>query len=232
MRSLPPSSEPAGQHAAARHSDGAPRRGHAVVLAGPSGVGKGAVIARVRAALPDLELSVSVTTRAPRPGERDGVDYRFADPAAFDALRRTEGLLEWEELFGHHYGTPRAPVETALQAGRDVLLELDVRGARQVRERLGSAFLILVAPPTMEELERRLRRRRTESEEQLARRLARAQEELAAGAHFDAVVVNDELERATAQVVELLGGLRAGIVKEMGQESSSSCSSSDDALRS
>lgn len=187
-----------------------PQPGRVVVLAGPSGVGKGAVVARVLRALPSLTLSVSATTRRARPEEVDGRDYHFVDEAGFDRMVASGELLEWAPLFGHRSGTPRAPVEAILATGADVLLEVDVAGARQVRATLPSAYLVFLEPPSLEELARRLRSRRTETEEQLARRLARAREEIAAAGEFDAVVVNDDLERAAAQVIDLIRAARAG----------------------
>lgn len=177
------------------------------MLAGPSGVGKGAVVAKLLQALPGLELSVSATTRRPRPGEAEGVHYHFVDQAAFDRLLRDGGLLEWAEIFGNRYGTPLEPVERALASGRDVLLELDVQGARQVRRARPDAYLVFLKPPSLAELERRLRARGTETPEQVARRLAKASEELAAEPEFDVTVINDDLDTAARQVAGLIQAL-------------------------
>jgi guanylate kinase len=147
---------------------------------------------------------VSVTTRAPRSGEREGVDYRFVSEEAFDRMIETSELLEWEEIFGHRSGTPAEPVRRALGAGTDVLLELDVTGARHVREVMPRAVLILLEPPTMRELERRLRSRGTETEEGLARRLAKADRELEQREAFDVVIVNDDAERAADDVAAII----------------------------
>jgi guanylate kinase len=174
------------------------------VIAGPSGVGKGTVVRRVLERLPRLRLSVSATTRRPRPAERDGVEYVFVSDAEFDRLVDTGGLLEWAHVFDHRYGTPVGPVLDALATGDDVLLEIDVQGARQVKERLPEAVLVLLEPPSMAELERRLRSRGTESEERIARRLAEAATELEQRGWFDHEVVNDELERASAQVAAII----------------------------
>ncbi|RPJ12895.1 MAG: guanylate kinase, partial [Actinobacteria bacterium] len=122
------------------------------VVAGPSGVGKGTVVRLVRERIPATHLSISVTTRAPRPGERDGVDYRFVSDEDFERMIASGELLEWEEIFGHRSGTPAEPVREALEAGVDVLLELDVTGARHVRDVMPRAVLILLEPPTLEEL--------------------------------------------------------------------------------
>ena len=151
-----------------------------------------------------MHLSVSVTTRAPRPDERDGIDYRFVSGEEFDRLVAGGELLEWAPVVGHRSGTPARPVEEALAAGRDVVLEIDVQGARQVRERAPDAVLIFLAPPSMEELERRLRSRGTEDEARLALRLATARAEMAQRPWFDHVVVNDRLDQATAQVEAII----------------------------
>jgi guanylate kinase len=148
---------------------------------------------------------VSATTRAPRPGEVDGVDYRFVSDAAFDALVAADDLLEWADIFGHHRsGTPAGPVEAARAAGHDVILEIDVQGARQVHDRVPDAVLIFLAPPSLEELQRRLRARGTEDEAQLERRLATARDELARTREFDHVVVNDEVNAAAERIARIL----------------------------
>jgi len=149
-----------------------------------------------------------VTTRAPRPDERDGIDYRFVSGEEFDRLVAGGELLEWAPVVGHRSGTPARPVEEALAAGRDVVLEIDVQGARQVRERAPDSVLIFLAPPSMEELERRLRSRGTEDEARLALRLATARAEMAQRPWFDHVVVNDRLDQATAQVEAIIQGSR------------------------
>ena len=176
------------------------------MIAGPSGVGKGTVIQQVLERLPRLRLSVSATTRPPRPNEQDGVDYLFVSDDEFASLARTGGLLEWAEVFGHRYGTPLREVERALDAGHDLVLEIDVQGAHQVRERMPSAMLILIVPPSMEELERRLRSRATEDEDDVARRLEKVSWELQQEPWFDHVVVNDDAGRATDEVVAILQG--------------------------
>jgi guanylate kinase len=178
------------------------------VIAGPSGVGKGTVVKRLLERDPNLHLSISATTRARRPAERDGVDYHFVTNERFDRLVGGGSLLEWAEVFGHRSGTPAAAVQESLDAGHDVVLEIDVQGAGQVRERVPDAVLILLAPPSMAELERRLRTRGTEDEEKLALRLATAAEELEQAPRFDHVVVNDDLDRATAQVEAIIQGSR------------------------
>ena len=178
------------------------------MLAGPSGVGKGAIVARLLAALPDLELSISATTRGPRPREDEGRHYYFVDRADFDRMIQAGGFLEWADIFGERYGTPREPVERALAAGRDVLVEIDVQGARQVKAANPSAYMVFITPPSLDELERRLRTRGTETDEQVKRRLAKASDELAAEPEFDVTVVNDDLERAAREVIQLVDRLR------------------------
>lgn len=184
-------------------------RGLLVVIAGPSGVGKGTVHARIRAALDDAVLSVSVTTRPPRPGEVDGVDYHFVGPERFAELVAEDALLEWATYAGHRYGTPRNPVDAAIAAGEVVLLDIEVQGALQVKAHDPSALLVFLLPPNLEELERRLRGRGTEADTVLARRMARAQEELAEAHRFDVEVVNDDLDRCVTEVLDQIARARA-----------------------
>jgi guanylate kinase len=178
------------------------------VLAGPSGVGKGAIVARLLAALPDLELSISATTRQPRDREDEGRHYHFMDREHFDKTIEAGGFLEWADIFGERYGTPREPIDRALAEGRDVLVEIDVQGARQVKAVDPRAFMVFITPPSLEELERRLRTRGSETDQQVRRRLAKASEELAAEPEFDVTVVNDDLETAAREVVEIVDRLR------------------------
>lgn len=175
------------------------------VLAGPTAVGKGSVTAWLREHHPEVWISVSATTRAPRPGEVDGVHYLFCTDAEFDELVATDALLEWAVVHGSaRYGTPRAPVEQALAHGRLALLEIDLQGARQVRDRMPDARFVFLAPPSWEELVRRLVGRGTEDDAQRERRLATAREELAAEAEFDAVVVNVAIPQAAQELVDLM----------------------------
>jgi guanylate kinase len=187
------------------------RRGTLIVLAGPSGVGKGSVVRRLLSRDPErLALSVSVTTRDPRPDEVDGVDYFFVSDDAFEAMIASDELLEWAEIVGHRSGTPARFVRDTLAAGRDVVLEIDVKGAQQVRARIPDALLIFLLPPSFDELERRLRGRGTEGEDRLARRLETARWELQQEGWFDARVVNDDLDRATGEVAAIIETSRTG----------------------
>ncbi|MFG1933597.1 guanylate kinase [Mycobacterium sp. NPDC048908] len=182
-----------------------------VVLSGPSAVGKSTVVRCLRERIPDLHFSVSVTTRAPRPGEVDGVDYTFVTAERFQQLIDDGALLEWAEIHGglHRSGTPAAPVRDAKAAGWPVLIEVDLAGARAVKEAMPEVTTVFLAPPSWEELESRLTGRGTESAEVMARRLATARAELAAQGDFDVVVVNSELESACNELVSLLvGGTR------------------------
>ena len=156
-----------------------------------------------------LSLSVSVTTRPPRPGEIDGVDYFFVDDDAFDRMIDAGELLEWAEVVGHRSGTPRGFVIDRLAAGRDVLLEIDVAGAAQVRDDMPDSILIFIDPPSIDELERRLRGRGTETEDRIRLRLQTASWEREQRDRFDHVVVNDELERASAQVAAIIDASRS-----------------------
>jgi guanylate kinase len=176
-----------------------------VVLAGPTAVGKGTVAAHIREHYPQVQLSVSATTRKPRPGEVDGVNYYFVDDAEFDRLIARGELLEWAKVHNaYRYGTPRQPIENALSAGRSALLEIDLQGARQVREAMPEAVLIFLAPPSWEELVRRLVGRGTEDEDERERRLATARIELASQDEFDYRVVNGSVADAAREVVDLM----------------------------
>ncbi len=176
-----------------------------VVLAGPTAVGKGTVASAVRADHRDVWISVSATTRRPRPGEVDGVHYYFVDDAEFDRLVAEDQLLEWALVHGTaRYGTPRGPVEASLAAGRPSLLEIDLQGARQVRETMPDAVFVFLKPPSWEELVRRLVGRGTETAAQRERRLLTARDELAAESEFDVTIVNREVHAAADELVSLM----------------------------
>lgn len=176
------------------------------VISGPAGVGKGTVVQVLKRDHPQVWVSLSATTRPPRPGELDGEHYWFTTDEEFDRLVDDDGLLEWAVVHGQHrYGTPSAPVREAADQGRAVILEIDLQGARQVRERLPEAHFIFLSPPDWTTLVGRLEGRGTESPDQVARRLETARVELAAAEEFDEVIVNDELGRTVAQLVDSLG---------------------------
>lgn len=175
------------------------------MLSGPSGVGKSTVVRRLRDLRPDVWLSVSATTRKPRPGELHGVDYLFVDEGEFAAMVERGELLEHARFAGNSYGTPRAPVEQHLAAGTPVVLEIELQGARQVRRSMPTARLVFLAPPSWEVLVARLAGRGTEPAEVIARRLETAREELAAESEFDEVVVNASIEDAAGSLIALMG---------------------------
>ncbi|WP_053353151.1 guanylate kinase [Leucobacter musarum] len=177
------------------------------VLAGPTAVGKGTVATYIREHFPEVKLSVSATTRAPRPGEEHGRHYYFVDDEGFDRMLAADDLLEWATVHNRsRYGTPRRPVVEAAERGELMLLEIDLQGARQVRASMPEARLVFLAPPSWDELVDRLVGRGTEDEEERARRLETAKVELAAADEFDEIIVNDEVPRAAARLVELMRG--------------------------
>jgi guanylate kinase len=186
--------------------------GRVVVLSGPSAVGKSTVVRCLRERIPDLHFSVSVTTRAPRPGEVDGVDYHFVTAERFQQLIDDGALLEWADIHGglHRSGTLAQPVRDATAAGHPVLIEVDLAGARAVKKAMPEAITVFLAPPSWEDLQARLVGRGTETPEVIRRRLDTARAELAAQGDFDEVVVNDRLESACSQLVSLLVGTTPG----------------------
>ena len=193
-------------------SSGGPGRGRVVVLSGPSAVGKSSVVRCLRERIPNLHFSVSATTRSPRPGEVDGVDYHFVSPARFRQLVEAGALLEWAEIHGglHRSGTLAEPVRAATAAGLPVLIEVDLAGARAVKQAMPEAITVFLAPPSWADLEARLVGRGTETPEAIRRRLDTARVELAAQDDFDEVVVNSQLESACAELVSLLVGFAPG----------------------
>lgn len=178
--------------------------GRLTVITGPSGVGKGTLVSQLLDRHPQIWLSVSATTRAPRSGEVEGRHYTFLGRGAFERQAAEGGFLEWAEFAGNLYGTPRQPVEERLALGRPVILEIELEGARQVRRSFPAAFEVLIRPPSFAELERRIRGRGTDSDAAIHQRLARARVELAAEAEFDAVLVNGDLTAALAELEGLM----------------------------
>lgn len=183
--------------------------GNLVVVTGPSGVGKGTLLRSLLQRNPDLYFSVSATTRPPRPGEVEGQNYYFVNRPQFEAMIANGELLEWAEFAGNLYGTPRLPLEDQIHQGRLVLLEIELKGARQVRQTYPLAQQIFILPPSVAELERRIRSRGQDSEAAIARRLARAHAELQAASEFDVQIVNDDLEKALTRLETALFERRA-----------------------
>jgi guanylate kinase len=185
------------------------RRGLMLVLSSPSGAGKTTLSRKLLEIEPTMELSVSVTTRPPRPGEVDGRDYRFIDQTRFDKMAKNNELLEWAEVFGNFYGTPQAPVEAAMAAGRDIVFDIDWQGTQQLRQSARADMAsIFVLPPSIRELERRLRIRAQDDESVIRRRMAKAADELSHWPEYDYVIVNDDLDRAFADVRTILAAER------------------------
>lgn len=171
------------------------------MISGPSGAGKGTLVARLVEAVPDTWLSVSATTRDPRPGETDGVQYYFLSDEEFDQLIASDGLLEWACFAKHRYGTPLSKVQDHIAAGYQVILEIEVQGALQVRDKVPDAHLVFIEPPSLEELERRLRNRGTETEDAILCRLETAKVELSRKMEYDVCLVNDDLDTAVSELV-------------------------------
>jgi guanylate kinase len=185
------------------------RRGLCFVLAAPSGAGKSTILRRLIRDDPALSLSISATTRAPRPGERDGVDYLFTDQAGFEALVAAGAMLEWAQVFGRCYGTPRDPVEQALSAGRDVAFDIDWQGHRLVRAAMpGDVVSVFIRPPSLDHLRLRLQGRGGDSAEEISRRMDAAQSEMDHAGEFEHVVVNEDLDQAVAEVRAILHAAR------------------------
>lgn len=183
-----------------------PSPGRLWVITGPSGVGKGTLLKALRERHPELHFSVSVTTRPARSGEQDGVNYFFRSREEFMRLEAEGGLLEWAEYANHLYGTPAAAVYSKRQSGIDVVLEIELNGARQVAARCPEAIRIFIQPPSMDELERRLRERGLDSEASIQKRLRQAETEISAAHEFDYIILNDDLETALAQLERIIFG--------------------------
>jgi len=177
---------------------------HLFVISGPSGAGKGTIVKRVLERLPDLHLSISATTRPPRGDEKDGIDYYFLDDSAFDQKLAEDDFLEWAPVHGKRYGTLRSAVVDDLASGHDVLLEIDVQGALKVQERYPDARLIFIEPPSMAELEKRLRLRGTDSEEQIELRLDNAVWEMSQRSRYNISIVNDDIDTAVDETVAFI----------------------------
>ncbi len=185
------------------------RRGLLLVLSSPSGAGKTTLSRALLDADPDIELSVSVTTRKPRPGEVDGKDYVFVDCARFDAMVENGELLEWARVFSHRYGTPRAPVEASIAGGRDVLFDIDWQGAQQLAEKMaGDLVRVFILPPSSDALERRLRARAQDSDDVVAKRMAEATSQISHWAEYDYVIVNDDLQQSVEGLRSILAAER------------------------
>lgn len=180
------------------------KKGLLIVLSGPSGVGKGTMYSHLLKTLPGLTVSVSATTRKPREGEINGVHYYFVDKNKFAEMRENGEFLEWAETVGNYYGTPKAPVLGKLAEGSDVLLEIDVKGARQIKAAYPDCLTIFVLPPSEAELARRLRGRGTETDEQVSARLALAVKEISESGEFDHRVINADLDTAVAEVIDII----------------------------
>ncbi len=175
-----------------------------VVVSGPSGVGKSTLCKNIVTQLPGTTVSVSYTTRSPRPGERDGVEYCFVDEAAFQSLLAEDAFVEWAEVYGHKYGTPKQPLFETLQKGIDVLLDIDAQGARQIMDRCDGAVYVFVAPPSLDALRNRLCRRASDTPEEIERRLRKASEEIANFKAYHYIVRNEELLQATKDLESII----------------------------
>ncbi len=180
------------------------RRGTLIVVSAPSGAGKTTLCREVRLCLPDLAYSVSYTTRPPRPGEVDGRDFHFVTEPAFEALRTAGALAEWAQVHGNLYGTHAGTLERALDEGRDILLDIDTQGARQLRARYPTAVLVFIIAPSMAELEQRLRERRSDPEREIRRRLDRAREEVPLWREYDYLIVNRDVKEATEHLAAVI----------------------------
>lgn len=193
------------------------RRGLLLVLSSPSGAGKTTLARRLLASDPEIAMSVSVTTRAPRPGEVDGKDYHFIDDARYQALREAGDLLEWAKVFDNHYGTPRGPVEAAIGAGRDVLFDIDWQGAQQLEEKLPQDLVrVFILPPSAQDLAARLSARGQDSADVVARRMAAAAAEISHWQEYDYVIINADLDRSSRDLTAILAAERLKRERQLG----------------
>ena len=179
-------------------------KGELVVISAPSGTGKGTIINKLLEMRPEFLFSVSATTRKPRPGEADGVEYRFLTKEEFKMMIAKDEFLEYAEYVGEFYGTPLEPIKEAIESGKTIILDIEVQGAKQVMAKLPDAKTVFLIPPDMKELESRLRGRGTDSEEKLAARLERACQELSERSHYDHIVVNDSVFRAVNEITKII----------------------------
>ena len=186
-------------------------KGILFILSAPSGAGKTTISRKSVAEIPGLEMSVSATTRAARAGEKPGVDYHFLTKDEFERRRDAGEFAEWARVHDHFYGTPRAPIESALSSGRDMLLDIDVQGARQMKERYPESVAVFVLPPSVEELERRLRGRGTDPDEVIRRRLDRAKEEMKEAPAYDHRIVNEEIAKSVGEFASIVAAERARV---------------------
>lgn len=189
------------------------KRGFLVVLSGPSGVGKNTLLNEVLPLVPDLLYSVSATTREPRANEVHGQHYYFVSEAEFDRMQRAGELLEWAEFVGRKYGTPRKYIERSLAAGNTVIMDIDIQGAKQIREAMPEAVFVFLLPPSFEELNRRIHDRGLDSKQAIERRLLSAQDELRAVVDYDYVIINDDLQRAAAQLQAIIVAERCRVAR-------------------
>ena len=187
-------------------------RGRLYILSGPAGVGKGTVLRRVFEKLDNIVYSVSCTTRAPRPGERDGVSYVFMDEPSFKKMGDEGRFLEWANVHGHFYGTRKDIVEDTIRQGKDVLLEIDVQGASQVKKKMPDAVMIFIQPPSFEELLRRLQKRGTEGPEELKLRITNAKTEMSHSEEYEHMIINDKIEKAADDFIAIVKKYREGSI--------------------
>lgn len=193
-------------------------KGKLFVISGPSGTGKGTIISEILKANDDIKLSISMTTRQPREGEEHGVQYFFATREEFEALIAEDGFIEYADVYGNYYGTPKKAVNEWMEAGQDVLLEIDVQGAIQVKEKFPEAILMFILPPSLIVLRARLEGRRTDTQDVINKRMANAAKEIALVGHYDYAVVNNKLDVAVEEAVAVIKGQRCKLNEEIAAE--------------